>query len=62
MKMKRNKELTKRQKELYSFIKNVKNWRPPTFEMMRNFLGVRSNQTIIDHLSAIKRKGFDLNR
>lgn len=55
-----NKPLTERQKELltviYEFIKN--SGYPPTFEEMREKLGVSSNQSVIDLLSKLIDLGF----
>lgn len=52
--------ITKRQKELlriiYDFIKNT--GFPPTFEEMREKLKVSSNQSIIDLLEKLSRKGL----
>ncbi|PIU78136.1 MAG: repressor LexA [Candidatus Moranbacteria bacterium CG_4_10_14_3_um_filter_44_15] len=52
------KPLTERQKELlkiiYDFIKNT--GYPPTFEEMRESLGVSSNQSVIDHLAKLEEK------
>ncbi len=52
--------LTARQKQLleviYQFIKN--SGYPPTFEEMRENLGVSSNQSIIDLLEKLKRGGY----
>ncbi len=52
--------ITKRQKELlgiiYQYIKD--SGFPPTFEEMRESLGVSSNQSIIDLLEKLKNKGF----
>ena len=50
--------LTEKQKKLLAFYNNKKNWRRPTLKQMREFMGVTSDQTIIEHLAAIKRKGF----
>ncbi len=54
------KMLTSRQKELlsiiYDYIKNT--GYPPTFEEMRERLGVVSNQSIVDLLRKLKDKGF----
>lgn len=53
-------QLTKRQNDLlnviYQYIKST--GYPPTFEEMREKLGVSSNQTIIDHLTSLKNKGI----
>lgn len=50
------KELTKRQKELLSIIYDYirDNGYPPTFEEMRESLGVSSNQSVIDLLEKLK--------
>lgn len=52
--------LTKRQKQLYDFIKQYsdKNGYPPTHEEMTEALGVNSVATIHDHLIEIAKKGF----
>lgn len=53
-------QITKRQKELlsiiYQYIKD--SGFPPTFEEMRESLGVSSNQSIVDLLEKLKSKGF----
>lgn len=53
-------EITKRQKELlsiiYQYIKET--GYPPTFEEMREDLGVVSNQSIIDLLAKLDKQGF----
>ncbi|MCX6791498.1 MAG: transcriptional repressor LexA [Candidatus Gottesmanbacteria bacterium] len=55
-----NLPITKRQKDmlsiLYRYIKNE--GYPPTFEEMRESLGVSSNQSVIDLLSKLEKKGF----
>jgi len=55
-----NKGITKRQKELleiiYQYIKDT--GYPPTFEEMREILGVSSNQSIIDLLRKLEEKGI----
>lgn len=52
------KEITKRPKELlgiiYNYIKDT--GYPPSFEEMREALGVSSNQSIIDHLEQLERR------
>jgi len=52
--------ITKRQKELleiiYQYIKDT--GYPPTFEEMRESLGVSSNQSIIDLLEKLKKQGL----
>ena len=54
------KAITKRQKELleiiYQYIKDA--GYPPTFEVMRENLGVSSNQSILDLLDKLKRGNF----
>ena len=54
------KAITKRQKELlkviYEYIKG--SGYPPTFEEMRERLGVTSNQSVLDHLEQLKAKEF----
>lgn len=54
-----NKSITKRQRDLitilYNFIKNT--GYPPTFEEMREALGVTSNQSVIDLLNKLEEKG-----
>lgn len=54
------KPITKRQKDLldilYEFIKDT--GYPPTFEEMRERLGVASNQSVIDHLAQLERAGL----
>ncbi len=54
------KEVTKRQKELlsiiYQYIKD--SGYPPTFEEMRESLGVSSNQSVIDLLTKLKDQGI----
>lgn len=53
-------KITKRQKELlliiYKYIKGT--GYPPTFEEMRESLGVSSNQSIIDFLVKLEKQGF----
>ena len=53
-------QITKRQKQLLSVIyRHVKNTGyPPSFEEMREKLGVASNQSIIDFLDKLKQKKF----
>ena len=54
------KEITPRQKQLletiYNYIKD--SGYPPTFEEMRETLGVSSNQSIVDLLKKLKDNGF----
>jgi SOS-response transcriptional repressor LexA len=52
--------LTKRQKEIYDFYWNKDNWKlvPPTFVDVKNKFGFKSNQTVSDHISLIKKKGY----
>ena len=53
-------EATKRQKELllaiYNSIKNE--GYPPTFEELKEKMGIKSNQAIIDHLTALEKRGL----
>ncbi|MBU2544949.1 transcriptional repressor LexA [Patescibacteria group bacterium] len=53
-------KITKRQKDLlgiiYNYIKNI--GYPPTFEEMRESLGVISNQSILDHLKKLEENGI----
>lgn len=55
-----DKSITKRQRELlaiiYKYIKN--SGYPPTFEEMRESLGVSSNQSVIDLLNKLEQKRF----
>lgn len=55
-----NLPITKRQKDmlsvLYNYIKDT--GYPPTFEEMRPLIGVSSNQSIVDLLRQLERKGF----
>ena len=54
------KEITKKQKKLlsiiYQYIRNT--GYPPTFEEMRESLGVSSNQSVIDFLSKLEKQGI----
>lgn len=54
------KSITTRQKQLlqiiYEYIRN--NGYPPTFENMRESLGVSSNQSVIDHLENLEKSGY----
>lgn len=53
-----NLPITKRQKEMlsavYNYIKNT--GYPPSFEEMRNSLGVSSNQSVVDLLNKLEKK------
>lgn len=55
-----NLPITKRQKEMlsvvYSYIKDT--GYPPTFEEMREGLGVSSNQSVVDLLNKLEEKSF----
>lgn len=55
-----NKNITKRQRDLLSIIyKYIKDTGyPPTFEEMRESLGVSSNQSIVDLLNKLEEKSF----
>jgi len=55
-----NTQITKRQKQLLSVIyRHIKNTGyPPSFEEMREGIGVTSNQSIIDFLDKLKQKKF----
>lgn len=52
-------KITKRQKDLlsiiYNYIKDI--GYPPTFEEMRESLGVISNQSVLDHLRKLEENG-----
>lgn len=52
--------ITKRQKDLLSIIYNYikDSGYPPTFEEMRERLGVSSNQSVLDHLEGLVRRRF----
>ena len=52
--------LTKRQAEMFGFIKRYLrgNGYPPTIREMREAFGLRSNRGVIDHLRALERKGY----
>jgi len=50
------KKLTNKQQKLLDFIQDKNNWRPPTYKQMREFMEVKSNQTIIDQLKSIGKK------
>lgn len=54
------KEITKRQKELLSFIYSYieTSGYPPTIEEMKEFLGISSNQAILDLLGLLEKKQF----
>jgi len=50
-------ENRKSQNEFYAFLCDKKNWRPPSYSQMRAFLGVKSNQTIIERIARLKKSG-----
>ncbi len=52
--------MTPKQYELLKFIRNhiVHSGKGPTFKEMRDFMDVKSNQTIDDFLSILEREGF----
>ena len=52
--------LTSKQAKLLLFINNRKNWRPPTYDTMCEYMQVKSHQSIADYLRAIKKKGYKL--
>ena len=54
------KQITKRQRDLLRIIYNhIKSeGYPPTFEVMRESLGVGSNQSVVDHLVNLQEKGY----
>lgn len=51
-------KLTKRQKEVFNFIKANLRQMAPTFKQIKAHFGFRSNQAVFDHLSALKKKGY----
>lgn len=51
-------ELTKKQEKLLRFYKDKSNWRPPTLKQMRVYMEVKSDQSVIDFLKSLKKKGF----
>lgn len=53
-------KITKRQKELLQAIYNAirDNGYPPSFDEIKQLLGIKSNQAILDHLTALEAKGL----
>jgi repressor LexA len=53
------KPLTNRQQEIYDYIESYidDNNRPPTISDIRKTFGFRSPQSVVDHLSALEKKG-----
>ena len=50
----------KTQEEFYDFIWNMDNWRPPAFSKMKKFLGIKSNQSVLNRLDNFREKGKKL--
>lgn len=53
------KPLTKRQREIFDFIETYidENNRPPTIQDIKETFGFRSPQSVVDHLTALEKKG-----
>jgi repressor LexA len=53
-------EMTDRQKEVLEFIEDrIREWGyPPTIREIGEHFGIRSTNGVVDHLKALKRKGF----
>ena len=54
-----SKPLTKRQGEIFDFIETYidENNRPPTIQDIKDTFGFRSPQSVVDHLTALEKKG-----
>lgn len=59
-----NKPLTPKQKTIYSFTKKYLTERgyAPTLQEIRSFVGVKSINTIVEHLKALEQKGYIIRR
>lgn len=53
-------ELTTRQNELYEFIWDKSNWRPPCLRQMREFLHYSSDGGVYGMMKQILKKGWKL--
>jgi hypothetical protein len=49
--------LTKKQQKFLDFYEDKRNWRPPTMKQMREFMKVKSDQSIVEYLAVLKKKG-----
>lgn len=54
------KPLTERQARLLKYATERKNWHPPTWEEMRDHMGMKGNESIRSMLSLIRKKGYPL--
>lgn len=54
------KELTKKQREIYDYIKETlaSTKRPPTIAEIKNHFNFVSNQSVVDHIKALTKKGY----
>jgi SOS-response transcriptional repressor LexA len=54
------KPLTDKQQQVYDFINNKKNWRPPTWKQIQTHISAKSPNSVLAHIKSIKTKGYDL--
>jgi hypothetical protein len=53
-----NGPLTEKDRKLFDFIVDMRNWRPPSYPQMREYMGVRSNQAIRNYIVKLEKKGY----
>ncbi len=53
-----DKTLTKKQKKVLAFYQDKVNWRPPTLRAIREHMKLASDQSVLDYLATLKKKGY----